>query len=161
MKKSKKTKLTPEKAMEQFQPLFGLKPWRARLGYGSFLTFEFGNLVKEMGHQHGEWHLWVYQCDWSLLSEGRRAVDSDARRTLIDRWVRLLEKEPLTNVKQVQPGEWAFSFGVRHRLLCRPPANNGTNDPYWYLFMPDHRVMEVGPGDRIAMEHAKPLVQQR
>src|SRR5689334_15213275 len=48
--------------------IVGMKPWSVRLGWGSFLTFEFGKELKDQGYSQpaGEWHLWVYMAAWRL-----------------------------------------------------------------------------------------------
>jgi hypothetical protein len=37
----------------------GLTAWGAALGYGSFVTIEFGKEVADRNGRPGEWHLWV------------------------------------------------------------------------------------------------------
>lgn len=151
-------KKTSRNVSSFFQPLIGQKPSRARIGWGSFLTFDFGHLHTEDGHQHGDWHLWIYQCDWVLSENGNVRVNSEKRRTLIERWIRTLEKVPLTNVSG-SGGHWNFEFGSRLHLKCEPPSDE-EGDPdshYWMLFMPDRRVLAVGPGSRVEIEGVKKL----
>jgi len=131
-----------------FGPIVGKRPWRARLGWGSFLTFEFGPKIKVKGHLHGIWHLWIYMCEWDLVVN-RQVLNSEDPRTKINRFVRLLEHKPLTDVT-VDSAITAFHFGQHAKLVCRPPSdgNFGPDSPYWMLFMPEDKVLEYGPGVR-------------
>jgi hypothetical protein len=52
----------------------GLKADNIKLGYGSFLTIDFGepieiNIKTKKGIEkftRGEWHLWIYMCAWRI-----------------------------------------------------------------------------------------------
>jgi len=133
-----------------FEPIVGKRPWRARLGWGSFLTFEFGLPKKKVqGHWHGVWHLWIYMCDWDL-AVNRHALNSEDSRTKIDRFVRVLEQKPLTGIKVDGPVT-SFQFGGHTTLRCQPMADGDldSDSPYWMLFMPDEKVLEYVPGVRV------------
>jgi len=132
-----------------FEPIEGQRPWRARLGYGSFLTFDFGPRFRSNGHLRGEWHLWIYQSNWSLTHGERRLADSNSDRHLIALAVRRLEGERLTNVKfdpstsvtQLLFGEFSLAVSPADYL-----ADPDERDEYWLLFMPHNVVLRVGPG---------------
>ena len=84
-----------------FQPIYGLPCWNAKAGYGSFLTMEFGEphlvireprsrpdssprlqrlLARRLVTVRGEWHLWIYCCEWQVESGGRVIGDSSSTR---------------------------------------------------------------------------------
>ena len=86
-----------------FRRVIGLPCWNVRQGYGSFLTFEFGNPsleIREPRHVPdasprarellarrrvtvvGEWHLWIYCCGWRIACGGEELAswDSDEER---------------------------------------------------------------------------------
>jgi hypothetical protein len=134
---------------ESFKPIVGQRPWRARLGVGSFLTLEFGRKVKEDHHIRGEWHLWIYQAHWSLLHDGRKLADSNSRRDAIDVAVRRLEFSELKKIKfDPRSSVTEFSFG-QFRLIVSPAdylPDADDQDEYWLLFMPHNEVLTVGPG---------------
>lgn len=134
---------------EYFKPIVGQRPWRARLGVGSFLTFEFGRKVKEDHHLRGEWHLWIYEAKWSLLHGGRKLADSDSRQEAIEVAVRRLEFFELRKVKfDPQSSITEFTFG-HFRLIVSPAdylPDPDERDEYWLLFMPNNEVLTVGPG---------------
>jgi hypothetical protein len=134
---------------EYFKPIVGQRPWRARLGVGSFLTLEFGRKVKEDHHIRGEWHLWIYQANWSLLHDDRKLADSDSRQETIEVAVRRLEFFELRKVRfDSQRSVTEFAFG-QFRLIVSPAdylPDPDEQDEYWLLFMPNNEVLTVGPG---------------
>src|SRR5260370_41554577 len=103
---------------EYFAPILGERPWRARHGWGSFLTFDFGRRVRVNSHFRGEWHLWIYQCEWELRIRDRVIVHSESSRRLIDVAVRQLEKEQLTAMEFKREGEVSTFKFSRAILTC-------------------------------------------
>ncbi|MEM8854527.1 MAG: hypothetical protein AAGD34_12570, partial [Pseudomonadota bacterium] len=62
------------------RPMVGQVAWGVAQGYGSFLTFNFGEpklMVTERrsvksgrrrsAHVRGDGHIWIYCCDWRAL----------------------------------------------------------------------------------------------
>ncbi|MBA3915209.1 MAG: hypothetical protein H0X25_15440 [Acidobacteriales bacterium] len=133
---------------EYFGPVIGASPWKAELGVGSFLTFEFGKRVLEDGHQHGEWHLWISLANWELHHNARKLADSDAHRTVISVAVRRLKQAPLTEVL-FDEGKRVTTFVFGDFRLTVAPADYlkdpDSDDDYWLFFMPEKRVMSLGP----------------
>lgn len=131
-----------------FQPVLGTRPWRAKLGVGSFLTFEFGRVIRAHGHKHGEWRLWIYLSKWVLFHRDRELANSDTDRRVIAASIRRLEQAPLTDVRiSPQDLETAFVFGD-FRLVVSAADYLGAadeRDHYWLFFMPDDEVLAVGP----------------
>jgi hypothetical protein len=131
-----------------FQPVLGQRPWRARLGVGSFLTFEFGRRVKENGHIRGEWHLWIYQSNWVLLHRDRPLVSSDSERQSISVAVRRLENTSFTNV-DFDSNTLTTTFEFEDFRLIVSPADYldepDERDEYWLFFLPEKQVLTVGP----------------
>ena len=136
---------------EHFKPIVGQRPWRARLGTGSFLTFDFGGRVKEDRHFRGEWHLWIYQAKWRLTHGDRELANSDSERQTIEIAIRRLENPgcELSKVKfEPRNSVTEFMFG-QFRLIVSPADyldDPDESDEYWLLFMPDNTVLTVGPG---------------
>jgi len=132
-----------------FDPIHGQRPWRARIGVGSFLTLDFGPRVSVDGHQRGSWHLWIYMSHWVLMHGDLHLVDSDSHRTAISAAVRRLTAEPFEGV-QFDPKTYTtvFTFGD-FRLTVTPgdfADNPDEADEYWLFFMPDNLVLTAGPG---------------
>jgi len=136
---------------EHFKSIIGHRPWRARLGMGSFLTFDFGRRIKDDGHFRGEWHLWIYQASWRLIHGDRELADSDSERQTIEVAIRRLENPgcELSNVTfDPQNTVTEFVFG-QFRLIVSPAEyldDPDERDEYWLFFMPDNTVLTVGPG---------------
>lgn len=85
--------LSHAQVLKIVRSLIGLKPWRLKLGIGSFVTIEFGE-PEASPHgrvRHGEWHLWFYMCRWKFVERGQALVDSDDERTLTQKTFENLE----------------------------------------------------------------------
>src|SRR4051812_8224279 len=107
--------------MEIFRPVVGLKPTRAKLGVGSFLTFDFGPLSREDHHMVGRWHLWVHQAYWSLKDKQREIVNADSERRYINLAVPRLESCELLGVNvDSESLQTEFHFG-NFRLFVKSP----------------------------------------
>jgi hypothetical protein len=134
---------------QHFGSLLHTRPWKARLGVGSFLTFEFGRRIKDHGHLHGEWHLWVYQSNWVLFHGGRQLANSDSDRRVISVSIRRLEEAALSDVL-LEPQDLKTTFVFDDFRLVVSPADYledaDKRDHYWLLFMPTNQVLTVGPG---------------
>jgi hypothetical protein len=133
---------------QYFKPIAGQRPWRARLRMGSFLTLDFGRKVKEDRHFRGEWHLWVYQANWSLLHGDRKLADSSSGWQVMDVAIRRLEEVDFTGVEfDPQNSTTAFLFDD-FRLIVTPADyldSPDERDEYWLFYMPDNLVLTVGP----------------
>jgi hypothetical protein len=133
---------------QYFQPVLRTRPWKVKLGVGSFLTFEFGPRVRAHGHVHGQWHLWIYLSNWKLFRGNRQLVDSDADRKLITVSTRRLEEKALTNVDfNARTQETTFFFDD-FRLVVSPAdylESPDDRDNYWMFFMPENEVLVAGP----------------
>jgi hypothetical protein len=134
---------------EYFKPIVGQRPWRARQGVGSFLTFDFGHRIREDHHFRGEWHLWIYQATWTLIHGDRKLADSNSEWQVIEVAVRRVENCELTGVAfDPQTSATEFRFG-EFRLVVSPADyldDADEDDEYWLFFMPDRSVLSVGPG---------------
>lgn len=148
----------------RFQPLRGLPCWNAKSGYGSFLTLEFGEpyldirepreasstaskrvqraLARRLVVVHGEWHLWIYCCQWNVYTGkklvGHSALDSSSKRP-IGRAARELDGQKLMHV-EVDPSRGAsvFSFDLGSRLETQP---YDADSEQWMFYQPDGMVL--------------------
>jgi hypothetical protein len=143
-------RLTRSAALRCFGPILGKRPWRASLGFGSFLTFEFGQRVRHERFWHDTWHLWIYMSSWRLDGPHGLLVTSDSPRELIGRVVPRLVGHPLTAV-EIKPRarSTTFEFGRRFILKVTPFSveEETSTDPadYWLFFMPRNMVLTVQP----------------
>ena len=152
-------RLTRSAALRCFGPMLGKRPWRASLGFGSFLTFEFGQRVRHGEFWHGRWHLWIYMSSWRLDGPRGFLVTSDSARELIARVVPRLTAHPLTAV-DIKPGArcTTFEFGQRFFLNVTPFGVEEETHPdpadYWMFFMPRHMVLTLRPRCRISIQRS-------
>jgi hypothetical protein len=78
--------------------LIGQKAWGASLGVGSFVTIKFGKRLLEQRHYHGEWHLWLYLCEWNLYSGARLTAHSESKRKVMQLAIRNLDGAALKSL---------------------------------------------------------------
>jgi hypothetical protein len=131
-----------------FQPVLGVRPWRVKLGVGTFLTFDFGSRIKTPGHVRGQWHLWIYLSNWKLFHCDRLLVDSNADRRPMTVATRRLEGEALSDVDfDSRAKETILTFND-FRLVVSPAdylRDSDDRDDYWIFFMPNDEVLAAGP----------------
>jgi hypothetical protein len=124
-----------------FRPLLGQRPWRASVGWGSFVTLEFGGKRLYNGHYHGDWHLWLYQCEWTLTSNGRLMANSESKKKLMQLAIDNLKGAELTDFSfDSQRRITEFVFENHLELKCKPYADAAPDEDYWILFTPDQQV---------------------
>jgi len=138
-----------------FRPLIGQRPWQVRLGYGSFITMEFGKKTRDtwVAHGrrssavHGEWHLWIYQCDWKLTKHRRPIVSSEDERDRLAPVVETLKGRILESVRIYDDSfntDFAFSGGLTLRTTGF--SDEDPDEERWLLYMPQHKVLLNLPG---------------
>ena len=110
-------RLLPMQIERVVRRLYGKPCWGVSPGFGSFLTLEFGephlevrepvamkkgtsagvrkNLIRRAVYIHGDWHLWIYCCDWQVFS-GTKHIGDLHTSTWESRW-----PDPAGNVKFV------------------------------------------------------------
>ena len=138
-----------------FRPLVGQKPWQVRLGYGSFVTMEFGKKTKDswgvrgerISAIHGEWHLWLYQCDWKLTKHRKLVISSDDDRDSIAPALETLEGRTLECV-HIYDDNFNTDFFFSGDLTLRSTgySDEAPDEERWLLYMPGHKVLLNLPG---------------
>ncbi|MBG1265343.1 hypothetical protein [Nostoc sp. WHI] len=129
-------------------PLLGQKTWGVSLGFGSFLTLEFGQpLPPSNEHQkiHGEWHLWLYNCVWRLEEEDRILAASGDERDQLETAIHRLDNLTLQSIDLLPPA-WDAVFTFEHQVVLRLFAIYSQDYDHWFLYAPDGNVLSVGPG---------------
>ncbi|MGV3722671.1 MAG: hypothetical protein ACO1SX_17350 [Actinomycetota bacterium] len=155
-----------------FQALYGLPCWNAKSGYGSFLTMEFGaphleireprepkpdasDAVRRFFEKrhvvvHGEWHLWIYCCEWWVYTGDRLVGDSDpegSTKERIDLAARELDGQKLVSVAvDATCGESVFTSDLGSRLVTKPDDDS----VQWYLYEPNGFVLSYRADGRIS-----------
>lgn len=153
--------ITRELLDRLFMGLRGIPSWGVRKGYSSFVTFDFGQPKLEIGeiyrttvrssetklpcslrptHIRGEWHLWIYCCDWEILHEGGLLAHSESEDVQINRACGYLNGQAVTavTVSPVGVSQWSFDLGG---LLKTSPYDNGELQEQWRLFCPEQYVL--------------------
>lgn len=128
--------------LKPLSPVHGLPCWGVRPAYGSFLTLEFGNprlevrepfeardltssrVRKHFARRHvsvrGEWRLWVYCCDWTVINSGKVIGDSSTSRR-IGRAADELDGQRLSGVAFTHRGcRTTFEFDLGATLETKP-----------------------------------------
>ncbi|MGH1490669.1 MAG: hypothetical protein ACRBK7_14980 [Acidimicrobiales bacterium] len=150
----------------------------------SFLTLEFGepqlqidSEPRELTHHpvdgerfivrrrlvqlHGEWHLWIYVCDWVLTVDGRELARSDSDDLTIHISLDVLNGQALSSVS-VEPdsGSCVFRFDLGCVLSTMPsPVEDYGHDTVdqWIFFQPSGETLSFR-SDR-SFEIEQPLVE--
>jgi len=135
--------------------LVSLKARNVKLGYGSFITMDFGNDVevvvktKKGLHKHtrGEWYLWVYQCAWRIDKAGKPVVGSEDDRKIIEKLVKIIENKVLKKFDILTnsfDAKLTFSGGIVLYLFSYITVEV----EQWKLFAPGNKVLVTGPGTK-------------
>lgn len=136
---------------EIFSPVIGKFCWAAEKGYGSFLTFEFGQPNLDIWEKyrskdglrekrrsvavHGDWHLWIYLCDWQIYSRDEVRATSHSSTRDIQRAMRRLDGQVLTHVEVHPSCATTFVFELHDRLETMPNVSEyGQDSEQWLLY---------------------------
>jgi hypothetical protein len=145
-----------------FNKLLGKPCWNVKGGWGSFLTLEFGEphlkiieprdstsassiVQKALGRRHihvrGDWHLWLYCCDWIVSDESDVIVGDSSSKKRIDRAATFLNGQALSSAKLTPRGmRTIFEFDLGARLETKP---YNRRDEQWSLYEPNGKVLSV------------------
>lgn len=134
-----------DRAQITIAALVGKPAWGVRLGVGSFLTIEFGHPISGE-FIHGEWHLWLYFCDW-IFQQGsfQIATSSD------DREYSQLQNVELGNVIQAditRPDlNIILNFSSGYQITTFADVEY-PEDQQWLLYTPFGECLTVYPGEQ-------------
>ncbi|MDG4555804.1 MAG: hypothetical protein P9F19_00185 [Candidatus Contendobacter sp.] len=138
----------------------GKTAWGVKIGYGSFLTIEFGvpNNYQTNMSVHGEWHLWFYLCCWRIEKDGYFIVGSEDTKEKLIEGVKKIEGRKL-NSFEICPQTLDLLLTFESNLLLRSfsvigDVEGDEDKPHWMLYMPDNRVLVAGPGNRWVIEES-------
>jgi hypothetical protein len=181
---------TPQDAVslvtQAFSPLRGLPAWNVRRGHGTFLTLEFGSphlvireprvasagsskkvrkiLARRLVKVTGDWHLWIYCCNWRIDTGGKILADNEASDRRIDRAAKDLDGQCLVDVVlDPATGMSAFTFDLGATLQTWPwerPRDEPSEQ--WMFFIRgtgdvltwrEDGCYSLGPGNRSPEDH--------
>ena len=143
-----------------FKMLYGKPCWNVKPGYGSFLTLEFGKphlqiheprkprpdasltvgslLSRRHIRIHGDWHLWIYCCEWSV-SLAWRIVGDSSSTLRIKRAANVLDGQKLISAVIIPRGSRSvFEFDLGGLLETNPYDRKSEQ---WMLFEPSGYVL--------------------
>lgn len=140
-----------ELAKNLFSEIIGLEARNAQLGYGSFITIDFGENIIIKGKkpsndfERGEWHLWVYMCTWRLEHNGEPIIGAGDEREVLRLKIPLLNGKKLLQVKVLNKSfDTILDFEKGYRLLLF--SFTVEDDEQWMFFTPNKKVFTAGPG---------------
>lgn len=152
-----------------FDKLYGHPCWGVKPGIGSSLTMEFGEPHLEIREPiapttnvspkvrrilesrnvtvSGEWHLWIFCCDWGVFS-GNKLVGGASSRRRINRAADFLDGQKLVQAEIIRRGcRTFFTFDLGGRLETRPYDRQGEQ---WQLFEPSGNVLTLRADKRFS-----------
>ena len=141
--------------------VYGKPAWYVRKGYGSSITFEFGKPKLEVWQEalrtskkagrkyprrlarvYGDWHLWIFCCDWVIRQDGRKVCHSDSENEKIEKACSMLNGQILTKVSvnsETATSEFQFDLGG----LLRATPYRGEPLEMWSLRCPNGRYFKL------------------
>jgi hypothetical protein len=115
--------------------------WRAKRGYGTFITFDLGASVTKHGpwgaRERGEFHLWIYFAEWNLKVDGRRVSWRNTPEK-IDRVLARFIGRTIIGFSE-HPACIRFSGGAS--ITLHPMPSDSGEAEVFLLYMPGERVM--------------------
>ena len=153
----------PRQITAAFEPILGCPAWQVKKGYGSFLTLEFGepSLVIDEPREprrprnrivtiRGDWHLWIYCCNWEIAQDGKRLAHSESDDEIIAKATAQLDGQCLERL-WMEPGtvvtHFEFDLGA---VLKTFPYDDDDDEPneQWMLYEPSGDVLSVRSDNR-------------
>jgi hypothetical protein len=131
------------------RPALGKPCWLVQHGHGSFVTMEFGQphvkvsrpallpvfiegvpkrSPRRLASVHGDWHLWIYCCQWSLTLDGIQLAHEESDDITMNRALGVLSGQALTGM-EIEPDSrtmFSFDLGCSLRTYPAPPGSYGT-----------------------------------
>jgi tetratricopeptide (TPR) repeat protein len=155
-------------AEDAFAPLVGVPSWLVERGVGSYITLQFGQplldiaeprmlgiriagaprqAMQRRAYVRGQWHLWIYDCCWSLSLHGIELAHDQSDVFTVDRALGVLNGQALSHVR-IEPDDatttFAFDLGcVLTTTPARLDVDESEPDEQWLLFQPSHEVLTV------------------
>jgi hypothetical protein len=146
-----------------FGKIYGQPCWRVSPGHGSFLTLEFGEPHLEVSEPepanpkysakmnrslasrrvfiHGDWHLWIYCCDWKVTDRGK-FVGKNTSPASYERAAGFLDGQKLLRVEILaRPCRSVFEFDLGARLETRPYDRH--SEQWMFFDRAAHKVLTL------------------
>jgi hypothetical protein len=131
---------------EIVKKLINKKAWDVKIGYGSFLTMEFG--LPLPSKERGQWHLWIYCCSWRMEKEKLFIAGSEDTTETMKNAANLIDNQVAKSFVVSQPSldiEICFSNMTVLKTFSIHSEKDGKK--HWMLYMPDNKTLSAGPGN--------------
>jgi hypothetical protein len=138
-----------------FARLYGKPAWQVSPGYGSFLTMEFGEphlrirepkgrLTNRLVKVRGEWHLWIYCCNWQVFHNGTpvgdASLESSSKKKIIAA-ANYLDGQKLMRASMSEEGcRLTLDFDLGGQLVTEPYDEDSEQ---WFLYEPEAACLTV------------------
>lgn len=137
----------------EFSKIYGIPAWNVKKGHGSFLTFEFGQpklIISERKSKKrdifisGEWHFWVYCCDWKYYFEEKLVAHNESSNKLIEKATYSLDGQALKDVRiSEKVSTFVFDFGGKLEIKPNISYKEKDKTVQWMFFLPDENVYNL------------------
>lgn len=138
-----------------FEQVIALPCWNAKRGHGSFITMEFGEPTLRVREPTGkltwrtvtpvgQWHLWIYQCEWRISERTVELAHSESPNDAIEKAIAALDGQRLSALPALDSASkgWLFRFDLGGMLMTIP--YDDYDDPksdQWMLYEPTGDVL--------------------
>ena len=147
--------MTTQAIASVLKNIIGKPCWNVKQGYGSFITFEFGepkltcyefknrqyHITERHIYVHGEWHLWIYCCDWKIFQNGYENARCESSDKTIDKALSHLDGQKIVGLEIDSANKsCSFTFDLGGLL----ETTSGDYEPLtneWLLFEPSGYVL--------------------
>ena len=163
-------KIVKEKNIKEIlKPILNKKCWNARVGHGSFLNFEFGemkvpahysqrksrdpNKEKKLIPAIGEWHFWIYMCNWEIYHNYKLIAHSEDETEDMEKGVKNFDGLRLISIDPFSSsGTSEFYFEDNYILKTFPYEDEDDDDDHWMIYCPDGNVFTLQSANRWTYE---------
>ena len=152
---------------EVFNPILGKPAWNVRKGFGSFLTFEFGDPYLEIQEPReaasdtsekvrrrlarrwvrvcGAWHLWIEYGEWRAFSFGKRIGDWNSSDRTLRKIASEFDGQALVRATVDEQAHTSLEFDLGGKLEIFPwPIDEEFPEmAEWSLYEPTGKVFQL------------------
>src|ERR1700683_4892598 len=125
--------------------LQGKRPWNIQLGEGSFITMEFGAPeANPSGRRvHGEWHLWLYMCNWRIETADKVLAGSNDDHEKVQSVLKTEVFDETKTFQVLEPSKDLFIDFTSGLKLHTFSSSSDHDEEQWKLFTPEGKVLLI------------------
>ncbi|MBV9976343.1 MAG: hypothetical protein JO105_13225 [Hyphomicrobiales bacterium] len=147
---------------DAISPVKGAVTWHSRRGINNSLTFEFGKprleirepgcsrritsararrrLERRLVFIHGDWHLWLFECEWELFCDGKLVATDRSQPSVISKRIKLVDGQQFLDIEiAVENFGSEITFDMGAKIRTRPTTGNDADQ--WMLYTPTQGVL--------------------